>query len=463
MSIASRGPAAVLGVAARLAVVLTLAAGLSGCAGFKTPSLFSGFNTKKPNARIAPGQRISVLPSSQDLKPAPALKGVDFSLPAPEAITSWPVPGGNLQQAVGHVQAGDAFQVAWRHKIGSGVTKTTREMATPVVGDGRIFAMDGRATITALDAATGREVWRADLSNRRGPDTEAIGGGIAFADGVLYVSSGYRFVVALDAGTGKTIWRTATSSPVHGAPTVSGGRVFVIDVVDQLGAYDAKTGVSAWTYQPLEEPARMLIASSPAVDGDELVAPFASGELVAVSAANGTDLWTDILSLTSRNNALSEIRDIAGRPAIYRGFVYSGSHSGIVDAVNLRSGQRAWFLPIATISSLVPAGDVVYVLGEDGDLFCVARDSGQIYWIRELNRPLRKKFRSDYSGPILASNRLVMMTSRGLLIGLDPKSGAQVKSLKIGTPGTMTPIAANGMLYVLTDAGELVAGALIRE
>jgi outer membrane protein assembly factor BamB len=441
---------------ASVAVVLGVSAGLSGCAGFKGPQ-FLNFGAKKENPRIAPGQRIPVLPSSEDLKPAAALKGVDFEIPAPEAVTDWPLPGGNPAQALGHVAGGANFQVAWRKHIGPGDTRTTHAMAPPVVAEGLLFVMDGRAGVTALDAATGRDVWRVDLSNRRGPDRDAFGGGVAYSDGLLFVTSGYRFIAALEAKTGKTVWRVSTSSPVHGAPSVAAGKVYAIDVLDQLQSYDAKTGAPGWTYQPLEEPARMLIASSVASEGEEVIAPFASGELVAVSAANGTDLWTDVLTLTTRNNALSEIRDIAGRPAIYRGAVYSGSHSGVVGATELRTGRRLWQLPLATITSLWPAGDVVYITSQGGDIYCVARETGQIYWIKELNRPLRKKFRSEYSGPMLASNRLVVVNDKGLLLGFDPKTGAQTAKLQLGAPGFITPIAAGGLLYVLTNTGEIVA------
>jgi len=445
---------------AGVAVLVSAAISLSACSGFNVPKI-PGFGQKQKHAsaRVAPGQRIPVLSSDQNLTPAPALKGVDFALPPPQHLADWPVPGGNLEQAVDHIDAGAELKVEWRHKIGAGVSKFTHIMAPPVVGDGHIFAMDGRARVTALDAASGKEVWSADLSDKKGPDREAFGGGIAFGDGMIFVSSGYRFVAALDAKTGHLVWRVPTSSPVHGAPTVAQGKVYVIDVVDQLQVYDEKTGSSVWTYQPLEEPARMLIASSPAVSGEEVVAPFASGELVALSTANGTDLWTDVLSLTNRNNALSEIRDISGRPAIYRGFVYAGSHSGVMTAVDLRTGATAWSLPLAMISSPWPAGDVVYAISETGDVVCAARDSGQIYWIRRLNEPLRKKFRSNWSGPILASNRLLLVSDKGVILALDPHTGKDLKTVKLGPKqgAFLSPIASGGLLYILADDGELIA------
>ncbi len=443
-----------------VSLIGALSGAMAGCAGFKgPPNPFNLGRGKKASARVAPGQRIPVLDSSQTLAVSPALKGVDFSLPAPQVQVNWPEPGGNIEHAVDHVAAGADLQVAWRRKVGVGISRFTRIMAPPVIADGVIYLLDGRADVVAIDAAGGRELWRTDLSNRRGPDRESFGGGVAYADGMVFMSSGYRFVAALDAKTGHLVWRIPTSSPVRGAPTVAAGKVYVIDVVDQLQAYDEKTGASAWTYQPLEEPARMLIASSPAVVNDEVIAPFASGELIAVSAANGTDLWTDVLSFTNRNSALSEIRDISGRPVVYRGVVYAGSHSGVMGAVDLRTGTRAWSLPISMISAPWPAGDVVYVMSEEGNLVCAARDSGQVYWIKRLNEPLRKKFRSNWSGPMLASNRLVMVSDKGELLALDPKTGAFVKSLRLGNKSGsfQAPIAAGGLLYVLADDGELIA------
>jgi outer membrane protein assembly factor BamB len=238
---------------------------------------------------------------------------------------------------------------------------------------------------------------------------------------------------------------------------VFGGRVFAEDVADQLFAFDTRTGQQDWAYQSLEEPARMMEASSPAVDGEVLVAPFASGELVALNAANGNDIWSDVLSLTNRNNALSEIRDIGGRPVIYRGDVFAGSHSGVFTAIDLHTGQRRWAQPISTITSPWPAGDVVYVTDLAGQVICLARDSGQVYWITDLNRGLKKKQRAAWSGPMLAANRLILVSDKGQAVALNPKTGAQTASLKLGSPAFLSPMAANGTVYVLSQQAELIA------
>ena len=121
-------------------------------------------------------------------------------------------------------------------------------------------------------------------------------------------------------------------------------RVFAVAIDNTLLTFDTATGATGWTYQALSESARILAASSPAVSGDTVVAAFGSGELVALRAANGNDLWNEALSRANRNNALSEIRDIPGRPVIYQGDVFAVSHSGVFAATDLRTGQarRPW-------------------------------------------------------------------------------------------------------------------------
>src|SRR5579863_981017 len=94
-------------------------------------------------------------------------------------------------------------------------------------------------------------------------DHEAWGGGLAFDGGKIFVSSGFREVVALDAASGRLLWRTLTDAPLHAAPTVADGRVYVEDVNDELQAFDETTGNPIWTYQALTEPARILAATSP--------------------------------------------------------------------------------------------------------------------------------------------------------------------------------------------------------
>ena len=429
---------------------------LGGCSTLSKVGSLSPFHRKHVSL-AAKGNRISLLALNDQLKVAPDLKGQDFFLPAPQPMADWPLPGGTPEQSVEHVDAAPAFEVAWRRSFGAGSSRQRHVTAPPIAAGGRVFVMDGGASISAHDERTGEQIWRTNIMPKSKRDHEAWGGGLAFADGKIYASSGFREVVQLDAATGAIGWRTRTEAPLHAAPTVFGGRVFVEDVNDELLAFDAVTGASDWTYQALTEPARILAASSPAVANDTVVASFASGELVALRAENGNELWNESLSRATRTNALSEIRDIAGRPVIYKDDVFAVSHSDVFAATDLRTGSARWTLPVSATTTPWPAGDVVFVVDQSGQVICVSRESGQVYWIRDLNEGLKKKERGLWSSPLLASNRLIVLSSKGEAVAINPKTGVVENRLRLGSDALIGPIAAGGMIYVASDAGQLIA------
>ncbi|GAA0396256.1 PQQ-like beta-propeller repeat protein [Brevundimonas terrae] len=436
-----------------------------------------------PKAVATQGERVSILEFEQQLAPSPALSGRDFFVPGPQAVTAWTQPGMNAESETGHVIAAPEFTVAWRRDIGASSDRMSQVMAPPVAADGRIFVMDGEAAVSAVDAASGSVIWKKtvgigerDAGRRRfgislggGSSGGGFGGGVAVADNKVFVASGYRSVTALNAATGEVVWTHETDLPIHNAPTVSGGRVYVIDVDNQLIALDMATGNQNWTYRGITEPARIMRATSVTVSGDTVVAPFSSGQVVALRAANGQPVWEEVLSRTSRTNALSELRDIAGRPVISRGFVYAISQSGVMQSLDIRTGAPRWELPIGGVNAPLPVGDVVYVVSKTGELTVVNRETGQIYWTRDLNDGRirteggwffgmgKRTVRPSWSGPVLASNRLVLVNSEGQMVAFDPKTGQQTASIDLGSPAYIAPAAYNGALYVVTDDARLIS------
>jgi outer membrane protein assembly factor BamB len=58
---------------------------------------------------------------------------------------------------------------------------------------------------------------------------------------------------------------------------------------------------------------------------------------------------------------------------------------------------------------------------------------------------------------LIASSRLIVASSEGNLLALSPQTGETVGQLKLGTDILIQPVAAGGLIYVLTDKGQLIA------
>jgi outer membrane protein assembly factor BamB len=215
-----------------------------------------------------------------------------------------------------------------------------------------------------------------------------------------------------------------------------------------------------WTYQAIAEQARILSAPSVAVEGESVIAPFASGEVAALLGANGRRLWTDSLSRTGSLTSLSAINDIAGRPVVDAGAVYAVSHSGVLAAIDLRSGQRGWARPFASTQTPWIAGEVLYAVSVDGELAAFDRQTGNVYWVQQLRRYRNEEDRTGrvaWTGPVMMGGRLILANSLGEVVAVSPENGQTVATGNAGKPVFIPPVVANGMVYLVTDEARLVA------
>ncbi len=425
---------------------------LAGC------GLFGGGKPKVSEEELKSRVTMSVL--DRKLEADPAQASVTVTLPEAVANADWSQSGGSASKATGHVVAGEAFRIDWRADAGAGSSKQRRIVAAPLIKGGQVFVIDANQRVTALDAKSGRRNWSVQLDGLNPRDDRAVGGGLAVAGDKLIVPSGYGYIVALSLSDGAEVWRRRAESPLSGSPAVLGDRAYVTSTNNELYALDVNTGEVLWTDQAIAETARVLSSPSPAVSGDILVAPYSSGELIAYLPQNGRRLWQDTLTTVGRFTPLSAINDIAGRPTLQDGVVYASSHSGVTTAIDARSGVRLWNLLFGSRMGPVVAGDHVFVVGTGGQVLCLNKTSGAVVWARDLpefEKESSRKNRIVWSGPLLASNRLVLTSSTGLVVALSPQTGETVSELKIGTPIYIEPVAAGGVIYVLTDKGQLVA------
>lgn len=456
-------------VGASLLALSAAAMVLSGCATAGKMNPFKNHNSDD-GAVVSQGKRISIVAFEQKLQPSASLKGIGYYLPPTANVPNWPVSSGP-DTLVQNAASAKEFKVAWSRSIGTPSKKGGEVLAQPVSDGKLIYTIDGEARVSAHDLETGNQVWSVDLNPHNKRDKMAFGGGLALSDGKLFVTSGFRFVAALDAATGAEIWKKVVDTQLHAAPSFNASYIFATDVDNQIFAFDRNTGEMVWTYQAIAEPARILKASAPVVSGDTVYAPFSSGELVALSAATGDPIWQQVLAQSNRTNAMSEIRDISGRPVLYNGNVYAASHSGVFQSMDAKTGNPAWKLDADSVNTPWIAGDVVFLVDLQGELICASRESGQVYWIKDLNEGIQKTKKGFFglgrekkvgkiplwAGPVMASDRLIMVNSLGEAVAFDPKTGARQETIKLGGAAFIAPIAVGNKLYVVTDDAKLVA------
>lgn len=147
------------------------------------------------------------------------------------------------------------LRVEWVYQTQPGLVETT-----PVVVDGIMYITEPPSTVTALDARTGRRIWRwvDDVPQQTlNIGFPRVNRGVAVLDETIYVGTLDARLVALDAESGIERWSTVVADnsigfSMTGAPLAIDGKIVVgvagaeAGIRGFLDAYDAETGELVW-------------------------------------------------------------------------------------------------------------------------------------------------------------------------------------------------------------------------
>lgn len=158
-----------------------------------------------------------------------------------------------------NAETASSLGLEWSHEF-----DTARGLeATPLVADGVIYTTTAWSKVHALDATTGKLLWKYDpeVPGETGFKAccDVVNRGAAIYNGKVYSGTLDGRLIALDAKTGKLVWSVVTvdqSKPytITGAPRIVKGRVLIgngggeYGVRGYVSAYDAETGKQAWRF-----------------------------------------------------------------------------------------------------------------------------------------------------------------------------------------------------------------------
>jgi outer membrane protein assembly factor BamB len=229
--------------------------------------------------------------------------------------------------------------VRWTAHVGASETSPL------LVGD-RLFVGGWDATISALDARSGRRLW----TYRTGG---AVKGGLAGAGGLVYAGSYDGHVYALDAASGRLVWRASGSPQLFGhgtfyaTPAVAYGRVYVGSTDGRMYSFGARSGRLRWSHHT-----GGYVYGSAAVWGGLVLVGSYDHRFYAFDAATGAVRW--------RFDARGPI---SGSATVIGGVVYFATLSGHTYGLDARSGRQLWSFADGKYAPAVSDGKLVYVAG----------------------------------------------------------------------------------------------------
>jgi outer membrane protein assembly factor BamB len=339
------------------------------------------------------------------------------------------------------IKATVQVRVAWEASVG----KAEEAILAPVVAGGSVYAAAHDGTVISLDAARGRERWRADAG-------EALSGGVGSDGDLVAVGSEEGQVIALDAATGKIRWRSRVSSEVLSPPVVTGDLVIVRSADSRLFALDARDGKRRWLYQRANAPLSIRSTEGTAVSRGLVYAGFSGGKLMALSLTNGAPRWEATVAVPKGSTELERVTDVVGIPAVGERDVCAAAYQGRVGCFDVANANPFWSRELSSSSSVALDPGFVFVSDEKGSVHALDRSTGTSVWKQD------KLFQRRLSAPLPLGREIAVADVEGYVHLLARDTGAFVGRAETdGTPLAAYLVRVENGFLAQTRGGRLYA------
>jgi outer membrane protein assembly factor BamB len=284
--------------------------------------------------------------------------------------------------------------------------------------------------IFALDAQTGRELWRYHTNG-------FVKSVPTVSNGVLYFGADDRKFYAIDAKDGTLKWMNDTAlDGFTASAAVVDNRVYTIPKDGTFYTFDASSGEIIWSTL-----LGKIVESSPSIGEGIIAFGTNGGDIIALDASTGKQKW-------SYDTGVS---DIKSSPVIADGTVIIGSNDGSIYALTTEKGNLKWKYSTSDNVESSPSikNGVVYVGSEDSSFLAIDAATGKLKW----------KFPNSgsvLSAPAISNDVVYFGTRNNFIYGLDANSGRVLWKNSTGRNDKdyiTSPAISGNVLYAATHSG----------
>lgn len=336
------------------------------------------------------------------------------------------------------------IQKVWGASVGGGGKKLRLGLGLGVDG-GHLFAAGRDGEVAAFDLETGRPVWRTKTEL-------ALAGGTGVGAGVVVVGSLDGQIVALAEDTGAQKWRAEVNGEVLSAPAVADAAVIVRTVDGKLRALAVEDGHELWSTEQQIPNLTLRGTAAPVVARDMAISGFDNGRVLAVSMADGATVWDSPVSPSHGRTELERLNDIDAAVKVVDNDVFVAGFQGRAAMLALDSGQIWWTHDLSSYRGVDVDDDQMYVSTSLGEVVALKKRSGAEVW---RNDTLKNR---GLSAPAVVGDYVAVADLDGYVHFFDRATGTIAGRAKTtGDRVTNAPLAVNGVLYVISDKGDVTA------
>jgi outer membrane protein assembly factor BamB len=315
----------------------------------------------------------------------------------------------------------------------------------PAVLPDAVYAASSDGSITRIDPASGKTVWRISAGR-------ALSGGVGADANLVVVGTDKGNVLTFDATTGAPKWTALVSTEIVAPPRVADGIVAVFAGDGSIHAFTSADGAKKWVNQRVTPALTVRNYAGGVTSRGALFAGTAGGRLLAIDLPTGIVGWDGTVANPKGATELERIADVTGLPLVDQQQVCAVAYQGRVACFDIGRGVVNWSRDVSSLFSMAGDAKNVYVTDDRGAVHAFDKSTGASVWKQDLLKDRR------IGGPQIVGDLVGVVDVEGYLHLLSPINGAYVGRMATdGSAATSQAVPFLGSVVWQSAAGTLFA------
>ena len=378
----------------------------------------------------------------------------DAKIPEEVINSNWLETNYKKQNYIPHLKYNNSNNLIYKSKkLGQNKFDTTDLSFETLIYDNNIFLYDLSGNVFKFSILNKKLVWKFNFYKKRYKKIP-INLKLKISDNNLIVSDNLGYLYILDIQTGNLNWAKNFGVPFRSSIKTEKENIFLLNQDNKFYIINKKDGEKKTNFETFPSILKSELETSISLDQSKnnLFFVTSAGQLYSINYKTNNLNWLINLSMTNKGQSK---KFFFSSPIIFKKDTLYISTSISTYSINAINGSINWELPFSTYVRPAISENFIILASNDGFILNLDIKTGKVLWSKSLFKSsdkLNPKKIGQIKSLLLASNKILVSTSKGFFIFIDYKDGKIFNFTKASGNGFFSnPVIVNKKIFVVDN------------
>jgi outer membrane protein assembly factor BamB len=319
----------------------------------------------------------------------------------------------------------------------------------PLISDNALVFFDKKGSLIKYNK-NAQIIWKKNFYSK---SEKKLSPKLSFAlqnDKLIVVDNVANFYL-VDFENGNLVWSKKNEYPFNSEVKIFRDKFLAIDYNNNIKCFNIADGTNCWTLPtenaftiPNNKYSLILV-------NDLIIFNNSIGDITALNAVSGSIIWQ--LPTQSRSSIMQTYNLQTSKLVTDGNSIFFSNNKNEFYSLDLKTGSVNWKNEVNSLLTPIILNDLIFTVSDEGYLFVIQKDKGNIIRINDLYSYFKEKKRKSIepTGFIVADKKLYLTNNNGNLITVDLVTGSIMNVIKIGRDIILQPQIHNKNLYLIKN------------